>query len=52
MIPMLSGSVCYSTDLTEDSKVISDISEETGGEVLPHHFEPERRSVTYSESED
>ena len=26
--------VCYSTHLTEDSEVISDASEEAGGEVL------------------
>jgi len=31
---ILSGSVCYSADLTEDSEVISDASEEARGEVL------------------
>ena len=49
---ILSGSVCYSTDLSEDSEAESDLSEEVGGEVLPYRFEPERRSGTYSESED
>ena len=49
---ILSGSVCYSTDLLEDSEAESDLSEEVGGEVLPYRFEPERRSGTYSESED
>ena len=39
---ILSGSVCYSADFTEDSKAISDASEEAGGEVLPYRFEPER----------
>ena len=47
---ILSGSVCYSTDLSEDSKAESDLSEEVGGEVLPYRFKPERRSGTYSES--
>ena len=46
-----SGSVCYSTDLTEDSKAISDVPE-AGGEVLLYRFEPERCSMTYSESEE
>ena len=44
---ILSGSVCYSVDLTEDSEVISDVSEEAGGEVLLYRFKPERCSVTY-----
>jgi len=44
---ILSGSVCYSADLTEDSEAISDASEEAGGEVLLYRFKPERRSVTY-----
>jgi len=48
---ILSGSVCYSTDLTEDSKAISDVPE-AGGEVLLYRFEPERCSMTYSESEE
>ena len=39
---VLSGSVCYSTDLTEDSEAILDASEETGGEVLLYRFEPKR----------
>ena len=41
-----SGSVHYSTDLSEDSEVISDTSEEVdqvAAEVLPYLFEPERR---------
>jgi len=49
---ILSGSVCYSTDRTEDSKAKSDASEEAESEVLLYHFEPERHSVTYSESEE
>jgi len=49
---ILSGSVCYSTGLSEDSEAELDLSEEIGGEVLPYHFEPERYSGTYSESED
>jgi len=35
---ILSGSVCYSTDLLEDSEAESDLSEEVGGEVLPYHL--------------
>jgi len=52
---LLSGSVCYLTDLSEDSEPISDTSEEVNqvaAEVLPYLFEPERCSGTYSESED
>jgi len=52
---LLSGSVCYSTDLNEDSKVMSDASEKVdrvAAEVLPYFFEPERRSGAYNESED
>jgi len=53
---LLSGSFRYSTDLSEDSEAISDTSEEVdrqvAAEVLPYLFEPERRSWTYSESED
>ena len=49
---ILSGSVCYSTDLSEDSEAESDLSEEVGGEVLLYRFKPERHSRTYSESED
>ena len=53
---LLSGSVHYLTDLTEDSKAISDASEpevdRVAAEVLPYSlFEPERRSGTCSESE-
>ena len=49
----LSASVCYSTDLSEDSEAESDVSEEGGGEdLLPYRFEPERHSGIYSESED
>ena len=44
---ILSGSVCYSADLTKHSEVISDASEEAGGEVLLYHFKPVRRSMTY-----
>jgi len=52
---LLSGSVRYSTDLSEDSEAISDASEEVdrvAAEVLLYLFEPERRPGTYSESED
>jgi len=52
---LLSGSIRYSTDLSEDSKAISGASEEVDrvtAEVLLYLFEPERRSGTYSESED
>jgi len=52
---LLSGSVRYSTDLSEDSEAISDTSEEVDrvtAEALPYLFEPGRRSGTYSESED
>jgi len=52
---ILSGSVCYSTDLSEDSKMMSDVSGEVDqvlDEVLPYFFEPVRRSDTYSEPED
>jgi len=56
---LLSGSVRYSTasstDLSEDGEAISDASEEVdrvAAEVLLYLFEPERRSGTYSESED
>jgi len=44
---ILSGSVCYSTDLTEDSKAISDALEEAGGEVILYHLEPERLVLRY-----
>ena len=51
---ILSGSVRYSTDLSEDSEAISEPEEvdEPRDEVLPYLFEPERRSRTYSESDD
>ena len=52
---LLSGSVRYSADLSEDSEAISDASEEVdrvAAKVLPYLFEPERHSGTYSESED
>ena len=52
---ILSGSVRYSTDLSEDSEAISEpeeVDEPARDEVLPYLFEPERRSRTYSESED
>ena len=52
---ILSGSVCYSTDLSEDSEAISEpeeVDEPARDEVLPYLFEPGRRSGTYSESED
>jgi len=49
---ILSGSVCYSTDLSEDSEAELDLSEEIGGEVLLYRFEPERHPGTYSECED
>ena len=52
---VLSGSVRYSTDLNEDSKVMSDASEKVdrvAAEVLPYLFEPERHSGAYNESED
>ena len=51
---ILSESVRYSTDLSEDSEAISDPEEvdEPRDEVLPHLFEPERCSGTYSDSED
>jgi len=52
---LLSGSVGYSTDLSEDSEAISDTSEEVhqvAAKVLPYLFKPERHSGTYSESED
>jgi len=44
---ILSGSFCYSADLTEHGEVISDASEEAGDEVLLYRFKPERCSVTY-----
>ncbi|XP_065899014.1 uncharacterized protein [Dysidea avara] len=51
---ILSGSVRYSTDLSEDSEAISEPEEvdEPRDEVLPYLFEPERRSRTYNESDD
>jgi len=52
---LLSGSVCYLTDLSEDNEAISDASVEVdrvAAEVLPYIFKPERCSGTYSESED
>jgi len=52
---LLSGSVHYSTDLSEDTEAISDASEEVdrvASGVLPYLFEPERCSGTYNESED
>ena len=50
---ILSGSVHYSTDLSEDSKVISELEEvdEARDEVLPYLFESEERSGTYNKSE-
>ena len=39
---LLSGSVHYLTDLSEDSEAISDASEDqVAAEVLPYLFEPE-----------
>jgi len=49
---ILSGSVCYSTDLSEDSETESDLSEEVGGKVLPYCFKPKRYSRACSESKD
>jgi len=52
---LLLGSVRYSTDLSEDSEAISDASEvvdRVAAEILSYVFESERRSGTYSESED
>ena len=43
---ILSGSVCYSTDLTEESEAISDTLEEAGGEVLLYRW-PESPSLCY-----
>jgi len=50
-----SGSVHYSTDLSEDREAISNALEEVdrvAAKVLQYLFEPERCSGTYSESED
>ena len=48
---ILSGSVRYLTDLSEAISEPEEV-DEPHDEVLPYLFEPERRSGTYSESED